>query len=118
MNQPKALTPLSLTEMWERFGIYLVQGLLIFFMTKTLNFPDAKAYAVMGQFTALIYVSPLLGGYCADHMLGFRHSILLGAFMLFAGYLILTFSNFASMTQVVFSKDERHYFGVNRDYLR
>ena len=80
MKQPAALLPLSLTEMWERFGLYLVQGLLIFYMTKTLNFPDAKAYAVMGQFTALVYVSPILGGLCADRLLGFRYSILLGLF--------------------------------------
>ncbi len=112
MNQPKALIPLSLTEMWERFGIYLVQGLLIFFMINTLNFTDAKAYAVMGQFTALIYISPLLGGFCADRMLGFRYSILLGAFMLFAGYLILTFSSFASVNQVIFSKENAMILGL------
>jgi proton-dependent oligopeptide transporter, POT family len=91
MKQPQALWPLSLTEMWERFGLYLVQGLLIFYMTKTLNFPDGEAYAVMGQFTALVYISPILGGLCADRLLGFRHTILLGAYLLLAGYVLLAF---------------------------
>jgi proton-dependent oligopeptide transporter, POT family len=91
MKQPRALWPLSLTEMWERFGLYLVQGLLIFYMTKTLNFPDARAYSVMGQFTALVYISPILGGLCADRLLGFRRTILVGAFLLLIGYVLLAF---------------------------
>lgn len=91
MRQPRALLPLSLAEMWERFGLYLVQGLLIFYMTKALNFKDAQAYAVMGQFTALIYISPVLGGLCADRLLGFRHTILLGAYLLLTGYVLLAF---------------------------
>lgn len=89
MNQPRALIPLCLTEMWERFGLYLVQGLLIFYMTKALNFSDIKSYAVMGQFTALVYISPLLGGACADRLLGYRYTILLGIIFLFFGYAIL-----------------------------
>ncbi len=91
MKQPRALIALSLTEMWERFGLYIIQGLLIFYMTKVLNFADAQSYVIMGQFTALVYISPILGGLCADRLLGFRHTILLGAYLLFAGYALLTF---------------------------
>lgn len=91
MKQPRALLAISLTEMWERFGLYMVQGLLIFYMTKVLNFADAKSYAIMGQFTALVYISPILGGLCADRLLGFKHTILLGAYLLLAGYALLTF---------------------------
>lgn len=91
MKQPRALIALSLTEMWERFGLYIIQGLLIFYMTKELNFPDLKAYAIMGQFTALVYISPILGGLCADRLLGFRHTILTGAFLLLLGYILLAF---------------------------
>ena len=91
MKQPRALLSLSLTEMWERFGLYLVQGLLIFYMTKVLNFQDEKAYAIMGQFTALVYIAPILGGLCADRLLGFRRTILLGAYLLLGGYALLAF---------------------------
>jgi POT family proton-dependent oligopeptide transporter len=91
MKQPRALWALSLTEMWERFGLYMVQGLLIFYMTKKLHFSDSESYLVMGQFTALVYLSPILGGLCADRLLGFRHTILLGAYLLILGYAILAF---------------------------
>jgi proton-dependent oligopeptide transporter, POT family len=91
MKQPRALLAISLTEMWERFGLYMVQGLLIFYMTKVLGFADSKSYAIMGQFTALVYISPIIGGLCADRFLGFRHTILIGAFLLLIGYASLTF---------------------------
>ena len=91
MKQPRALLFLSLTEMWERFGLYVVQGLLIFYMTKVLNFSDLKSYAIMGQFTALVYISPVLGGLCADRFLGFRLTILLGAYLLLVGYALMAF---------------------------
>lgn len=108
MKQPAALLPLSLTEMWERFGLYLVQGLLIFYMTKSLDFPDAKAYAVMGQFTALVYVSPILGGLCADRLLGFRYSILLGAVLLLLGYITLALPN-----HFLFPKEVAMFLGLS-----
>lgn len=91
MKQPRALIALSLTEMWERFGLYIVQGLLIFYMTKVLNFTDTNSYAIMGQFTALVYISPIVGGLCADRLLGFRRTILIGAVLLLIGYGLLTF---------------------------
>lgn len=91
MKQPRALVALSLTEMWERFGLYIVQGLLIFYMTKVLNFSDTQSYAIMGQFTALVYISPIVGGLCADRLLGFRHTILTGAVLLLIGYGLMTF---------------------------
>lgn len=107
MKQPAALLPLSLTEMWERFGLYLVQGLLIFYMTKFLDFSDARSYIVMGQFTALVYVSPIAGGLCADRLLGFRHTILLGAVLLFIGYVTLALS-----TLTIFPKEASLFLGL------
>lgn len=101
MKQPRALISLSLTEMWERFGIYFIEGLLIFYMTKALNFPDAQAYAVLGEFTALIYISPSIGGLCADRLLGFRHTILLGAYLLFIGYIIMALPFFSKETTML-----------------
>lgn len=85
-KQPKALYALALTEMWERFGIYIIQGLLIFYMTKVLVFTDATAYQTLGQFTALIYIVPVIGGAFADRVFGFRQSILIGAVLLLLGY--------------------------------
>ncbi|MBS0352203.1 MAG: peptide MFS transporter [Proteobacteria bacterium] len=91
MKQPRALISLSLSELWERFGLYIVQGLLIFYMTKVLTFSDGQSYLIMGQFTALVYISPIIGGLCADRLLGFRQTILIGAVLLLAGYALLAF---------------------------
>lgn len=44
MRQPRALTPLFFTEMWERFGFYVTQSLLILYLTSALNFSDSRAY--------------------------------------------------------------------------
>ncbi len=88
-SQPKALRTLFLTEMWERFGFYVVQGLLVLYMTNHLNFSDAKSYAILGEYSALVYISPLIGGFFADRVLGFRYAILIGAIFLLLGYAVI-----------------------------
>lgn len=89
MKQPKALSILFLTEMWERFGFYLLEGLLILFMTHSLDFSDAKSYTILGEFSTLVYITPVVGGYLADKFLGFRFAVLLGGTLLAAGYATL-----------------------------
>ena len=89
MNQPRALSPLFLTEMWERFGFYVVQSLLILYLTNILNFSDIKSYAILGEFTALVYLAPLAGGFFSDRVLGPRYSIVIGAIFLGIGYFLL-----------------------------
>ncbi|MCH9644948.1 MAG: peptide MFS transporter [Gammaproteobacteria bacterium] len=93
MKQPEALKPLFLTETWERLGFYIVQALLVLYMTLHLNFSDDKAYAIAGEYSALIYISPIIGGFFADKIIGFRYSILIGAIALFAGYCMITTSS-------------------------
>lgn len=90
-KQPQALSFLFLTEMWERYGFYTVQGLLILYMTKFFGFSDDKGYAILGAFTALAYIAPILGGFIADHILGFRYTILLGNIFLAVGYGLLAY---------------------------
>lgn len=89
MRQPRALTPLFLTEMWERFGFYVVQSLLIIYLTSYLNFSDTKSYLVLGEYTALVYLTPIAGGFFADRVLGPRYAILIGAVLLGIGYSLL-----------------------------
>lgn len=89
MQHPRALIPLFLTELWERFGFYIIAALLIIYMTKGLHFTDARGYATLGAFNALVYISPIIGGFLADRFLGFRYSILIGAILLFFGYVTL-----------------------------
>jgi proton-dependent oligopeptide transporter, POT family len=88
-HHPKALSFLFLTEMWERYGFYIVQGLLILYMTEYFKFSDNASYAILGVFTALVYISPILGGILADKILGFNTAVFWGGFFLIIGYAML-----------------------------
>src|SRR5438309_708927 len=90
VNHPKALPYLFLTEMWERFGFYVVQGLLILYMTAYFGFSDNTGYAILGVFSALVCISPFLGGLLADKLLGFNRAIVWGGFFLVLGYALLS----------------------------
>lgn len=92
MRHPKALPFLFLTEMWERYGFYVIQGLLILYMTKAYGFSDSKSYTILGSFSALVYIAPMIGGIIADRILGFKQAILWGAIILSMGYAFLVFS--------------------------
>lgn len=92
-KHPKALPYLFLTEMWERFGFYVVQGMLILYMTEGYGFSDDKSYTILGVFSALAYISPMAGGYLADQFLGFKNAIIWGGIFLAIGYAALALSN-------------------------
>ena len=64
--------------MWELFGRFGITAILVLYLTKTLHFTDAKAFAVYSAFIALIFVMPMVGGVLCDRILGHRHSIILG----------------------------------------
>jgi POT family proton-dependent oligopeptide transporter len=90
-SHPKALPYLFLTETWERFGFYVVQGLLILYMTHYFGYSDDTSYAILGIFTALVYITPLAGGYAANHLIGFKACITWGGLLLVLGYALLAF---------------------------
>lgn len=85
-KQPKSLYLLFFTELWERFGFYSLQTIIILYMSKALNFTDEKAYLLYGTFSTFLYLTPVLGGYLADRFLGFQKSIILGGILLTLGY--------------------------------
>lgn len=85
-QQPKALPYLFLTEMWERFGFYIVQGLLILYMTEHFGYSDTESFTILGVFTALAYLSPVVGGYLANRIIGYQTSIIVGGLFLILGY--------------------------------
>jgi proton-dependent oligopeptide transporter, POT family len=88
-QQPKALPFLFLTEMWERFGFYVVQGMLVLYMSKFFGFTDSASYTIMGAFSALAYIAPFPGGFLADRVLGFKAAIIIGGIFLSVGYAML-----------------------------
>lgn len=89
MQQPRVLRYFFMTEVWERFGFYTIQTLLVLYMVSALKLSDSQSYTIIGEFTALAYIMPLLGGYLADRILGYRFSIMLGGILLCAGYALL-----------------------------
>lgn len=88
-RHPPALPYLFLTEMWERYGFYVVQGLLVLYLTNHFGYSDDTSYTILGAFTALAYISPIVGGYVADKFLGFKNCALWGGAFLITGYAIL-----------------------------
>ncbi|HRD68704.1 MAG TPA: peptide MFS transporter [Legionella sp.] len=89
-KHPKSLRIFFATEMWERYGFYVVQSLLALYLALHFKWPDKQIYALVGSFTALTYLSPLVGGWIADKLLGQKRAILLGAIILFLSYCLLS----------------------------
>lgn len=88
-QHPPALRVFFATEMWERYGFYVVQTLLALYLALYFSWPDKQIYALIGSFTALTYISPVLGGWIADHLIGQKRATLLGALFLLLSYLFL-----------------------------
>ena len=68
-GHPRQLARLFTTEMWERFGYYGMRALLTLYLTKHFLFSDSQATGLYGGYTALVYLTPLIGGLLADQFL-------------------------------------------------
>lgn len=91
LGHPKGLFVLFFAEMWERFSYYGMRALLIFYLTKHWLFSDGEAGVIYGAYTALVYITPVLGGYLADRYLGQRKAVLFGAVLLTFGHFLMGF---------------------------
>ena len=91
MGHPKGLFVLFFAEMWERFSYYGMRALLIFYLTKHWLFSDGEAGVIYGAYTALVYITPVLGGYLADKWLGQRKAVTYGAVLLTFGHFLMGF---------------------------
>ncbi|MCC7347768.1 MAG: peptide MFS transporter, partial [Variibacter sp.] len=111
-------TVLFMTEMWERFSYFGMSALLILYMVKYLFLP-AQAELVIGYgamkaaletvlgplqpqplasqlfgiYTALAYLTPILGGIIADRLLGQRRTVLVGAMIMCSAHFMLAFEH-------------------------
>ncbi len=90
-GHPRQLARLFTTEMWERFGYYGMRALLTLYLTQHFLFGDRAATGLYGGYTALVYLTPLIGGYLADQYLGSKRAVKFGAILMAAGYFILCF---------------------------
>jgi POT family proton-dependent oligopeptide transporter len=91
LGHPKGLFMLFFAEMWERFSYYGMRALLIFYLTQHWLFSDDKASVIYGAYTALVYITPVLGGYLADRYLGQRKAVAFGAVLLTFGHFLMGF---------------------------
>ncbi|KJV25438.1 peptide MFS transporter [Luteibacter yeojuensis] len=89
VSQTKSFSTVFLIEMWERFGFYGMQVLMVTYMVKKLGFAEADSNLVWGAAAALIYATPAIGGWIGDKFLGTRRTMLTGAVVLMIGYAML-----------------------------
>ena len=89
LGHPKGLFILFFAEMWERFSYYGMRALLVLYLTKHFLMSDEQSGYVYGAYTSLVYITPVVGGWLADHYLGQRKAVLFGGIMIAIGHLLL-----------------------------
>ncbi len=92
-KHPKALPYLFFSEMWERFGYYLMIGIFTLYLKDSVdgfNMTEAEASDLYGTFIAFVFLTPFIGGLLADRVLGYRRSIILGGILMGVGYCLMS----------------------------
>jgi POT family proton-dependent oligopeptide transporter len=90
-GHPLGLYVLFGTEMWERFNYYGMRALLVLYLINELKWQPEQSSSVYKWFTSLVYLTPLLGGFLADRLIGLRLSIMIGAVLMAIGQFTLAF---------------------------
>ena len=92
-KHPRALPYLFFTEMWERFGFYLMIGIFVLYLmdveTGGFGMSRASASDIYGTFIAFVYLTPFIGGFLADRKIGYINAIFIGGAMMGLGYMTL-----------------------------
>ncbi len=107
-KHPKALPFLFFSEMWERFGYYLMIGIFTLYLKDVkagFAMTEAESADLYGTFIALVFLTPFLGGLIADRYWGYRKSIIIGGLLMGAGYCLMSVHSlpvlYVSMTLVI-----------------
>jgi proton-dependent oligopeptide transporter, POT family len=90
-RHPPGLRLLFFSEMWERFSYYGMRAILVLFLTNALLWSNADAARLYGTYTALVFLTPLIGGYIADRLIGTRASLLIGGSIIALGHFTMAF---------------------------
>jgi len=88
-KQPRGLSILFLTQMWEIFSYYGMRTLLMYYMTKQLLLGQQHASLVYGAYTATAYFTPIVGGVIADRWLGRRRAVIIGGSIMALGHFLM-----------------------------
>jgi len=113
LGHPKGLGYLAFVEGCERFSYYSMQTLLVLYMVKYLLLPEnigsvigldwlrtnyygpleaqPLSSAIFGDYTSLVYLTPILGGIIADRWLGRRTTLILGGAVMALGHFLMAF---------------------------
>lgn len=98
-GHPIGLATLFTTELWERFSYYGMRALLVLYLVAPpdgisppgggLGMSNADAVAVFGSYSALVYLTPLAGGWIGDRIIGARKAVLIGGIVITAGHFMM-----------------------------
>lgn len=93
LGHPSGLFVLFFTEMWERFSYYGMRALLVIFLIGELTgdnpgwgWERSAALSLLGTYTMMVYLTPILGGYIADKIIGYRYAVVIGALLMTLGH--------------------------------
>lgn len=93
-GQPRGLSTLFFTEMWERFSYYGMRAILLYYMYFSvskggLGFSQTDAASVMAIYGSLVYLSSVIGGYLSDRLWGSRKTVFYGGVLIMFGHIVL-----------------------------
>ena len=97
---PKGLYVLFATEMWERFSFYSMLALFTLYLRDPLQgfgWTGAQATSLYANYLMFVYASPLVGGFLADRILGYRRAVMIGGLFFIAGHGLLAFQSLAAV---------------------
>ena len=93
IGHPAGLFVLFFTEMWERFSFYGMRILLVLFLTAPFasdnpgwDWPREHALALIGTYASLLYLTPIVGGWIADKITGYRIAVVIGCLIMTLGH--------------------------------
>ena len=94
-GQPRGLSTLFFTEMWERFSYYGMRAILLFYMyyavTKGgLGMGETTAASIMSIYGSLVYLSGVVGGWLSDRVWGPRRTVFIGGVLIMFGHIALS----------------------------
>ncbi|GAA4886628.1 hypothetical protein GCM10023311_07400 [Flaviramulus aquimarinus] len=98
IGHPAGLFVIFFTEMWERFSFYGMKILLVLFLTAPYlsdnpgwEWSRENALALIGTYSSLLYLTPIVGGYIADKITGYKWAVIIGCFIMMLGHLAMVF---------------------------
>ncbi|MFA7359688.1 MAG: peptide MFS transporter [Candidatus Kapaibacterium sp.] len=89
LKHPGGLYLLFFTEMWERFSFYGMQAVFYLYMIQALSFDKTFADLIYGNYTGMVYITALIGGFVSDRYFGNRKSIVTGGALMALGQFVL-----------------------------